>query len=127
MTPEQLARIPGMMDEYLPMIQSAVLGYYGQFEAAVLAAQPGSADSEGKAPAHDPQAHQFPSNFGQAQAEAEPAAEEVSEAPAESSLAMDSAASAAEPANAESESIPSEDVLPPAESSGTTEETEEAL
>jgi N utilization substance protein A len=133
MTPEQLARIPGMMDEYMPMIQSAVLGYYGQFEAAVLAAQPGSPESEPKAPAHDPLAHLFPSNFGQTEdvadaidaagetasgVEAEPAAEtmEAEQPPAET--ATDSLD--------ETEPIQSEDVSDLPETVQTKEETGEA-
>lgn len=65
MTPEELARIPGMMEEYMTMIQSAVLSYYSQFEAAVLAAQPEGREAAASKPAYDPLAHLFPSNFGQ--------------------------------------------------------------
>jgi N utilization substance protein A len=66
MTPEQLGRIPDMMEEYMTMIQSAVLSYYSQFEASVLAAQPeGREAAATKSPAYDPLAHLFPSNFGQ--------------------------------------------------------------
>lgn len=85
MTPEQLARIPDMMEEYMTMIQSAVLSYYGQFEAAVLAAQTDVRGPAAKAPAHDPLAHLFPSNFGQ-----EPAPEADGEAAADSESAGNS-------------------------------------
>lgn len=74
MTPEQLTRIPGMMDEYIVMIQSAVLSYYSQFEAAMLAAQQESRESAARPPARDPLAHLFPSNFGEEPPASEPEA-----------------------------------------------------
>jgi transcription termination/antitermination protein NusA len=49
MTPEELTAIPGMLPDYIPMIQSAVLSYYSQFENALLdesAEQPEGADAE---------------------------------------------------------------------------------
>ncbi len=48
MTPEELTLIPGMIPEYLPMVQAAVLSYYGQYEQAMFAHEnttPGSADA----------------------------------------------------------------------------------
>jgi N utilization substance protein A len=36
MTPEDLSLLPGMLPDYVPMIQAAVLNYYGQYEEAVL-------------------------------------------------------------------------------------------
>jgi transcription termination/antitermination protein NusA len=44
MTPEQLIDIPGMLPDFIPMIQSAVLGYYSQFESALLV-ESGTEDS----------------------------------------------------------------------------------
>ena len=107
MTPEQLARIPDMMEEYMTMIQSAVLSYYSQFEAAVLAAQPESRESAPvKAPAHDPLAHLFPSNFGQeteSSGEAEAEAASNPEVAPDSSAATDADISAS--GNVETESV----------------------
>ncbi|MCC7340232.1 MAG: transcription termination/antitermination protein NusA, partial [Bryobacterales bacterium] len=97
MTPEQLARIPDMMEEYMTMIQSAVLSYYSQFEAAVLAAQPEAKEPAARTPAYDPLAHLFPSNFGQ---EPEPA--EEAQAPTE-----DLAGAGLDSAQAEAPELPS--------------------
>ena len=107
MTPEQLARIPDMMEEYMTMIQSAVLSYYSQFEAAVLAAQPESRESAPvKSPAHDPLAHLFPSNFGQeteSSGEAEAEGASNPEVAPDSSAATDADISAS--GNVETESV----------------------
>lgn len=112
MTPEDLGRIPGMMDEYLPMIQSAVLSYYGQFEAAVLAAQPEEREIVAPAPTRDALAHLFPSNLGEEMA-AEDAAAAAAAAAAEAGGALPEVAEVPEgetaPAVAvESEALPEE-------------------
>lgn len=46
MTPEDLSSIPGMIPEYIPMIQAAVLSYYGQYEEAVLLPEAGASGGE---------------------------------------------------------------------------------
>lgn len=103
MTPEQLNRIPGMMDEYIVMIQSAVLSYYSQFEAAMLAAQQQSREQAAKPLARDPLAHLFPSDFGEKTSE-----DAAEEGASEAATPVGSPDPAAEAAATESESAPTE-------------------
>nr|MCU0226615.1 transcription termination/antitermination protein NusA [Bryobacterales bacterium] len=51
MTPEDLTVIPGMIPEYLPMVQAAVLSYYGEYEQAMLAHEEQAATGDAQAEA----------------------------------------------------------------------------
>lgn len=82
MTPEDLTLIPGMNGEYIPMIQSAVLSYYGQYEEAMLGSpeEQQSADESAAEPQAETTAAASSGDLGEDSsetAEAQPSEENV--------------------------------------------------
>ncbi|MCW5966840.1 MAG: transcription termination/antitermination protein NusA, partial [Bryobacterales bacterium] len=94
MTPEDLSVIPGMIPEYVPMIQSAVLSYYGQFEEAMLEEQAPAA-AEGDAPV---ETVELPAEEALPVADTPPAAGEMEALPVESADSAAAEEVAGEPA-----------------------------